>query len=133
MIDQRFALGSEDILALNRASKEGVINYSLNVDSQKIIEHINYEVMKGKDFPLREKVEEFILDAWKRLLAPSLERDIKAELYDNASNFGIKEFGDNLENLLLTPPIKKQVVMGFDPAFRTGCKLAVLNRGYLSS
>ncbi len=120
-------LKPHQILALNRASKEGVINYSLNVDSQKIIEHINYEVMKGKDFPLREKVEEFILDAWKRLLAPSLERDIKAELYDNASNFGIKEFGDNLENLLLTPPIKKQVVMGFDPAFRTGCKLAVLN------
>ena len=69
----------------------------------------------------------FIEDAWKRLLEPSLERDIKAELYDKASEFGIDEFGNNLENLLLTPPIKGSVVLGFDPAFRTGCKLAVVD------
>ena len=56
-----------------------------------------------------------------------MERDIKAELYDKASEFGIGEFGNNLENLLLTPPIKGSVVLGFDPAFRTGCKLAVLS------
>ncbi len=114
------------VLALNRADKEKVITYSLTVDNTKIIAYLEKEVLKGHEFPLKGEVKGFILDAWKRLMEPSLERDIKAELYDNASNFGIKEFGSNLENLLLTPPIKERVVMGFDPAFRTGCKLAVL-------
>ncbi len=114
-------------LALNRADKEKVITYSLSVDSKNILDYLNKEVIKGHEFPLKTKAEEFILDAWKRLMEPSLERDIKAELYDKASEFGINEFGNNLENLLLTPPIKESVVLGFDPAFRTGCKLAVLS------
>lgn len=114
-------------LAITRAEKEKVVTYSLSVDSKKILEYLNKEVIGNKEFPLREKVEEFILDAWKRLMEPSLERDIKAELYDKASAFGVEEFGNNLENLLLTPPIKESVVLGFDPAFRTGCKLAVLS------
>ena len=115
------------VLAITRADKEKVITYSLTVDSKRIIEYLNKEVIGNKIFPLKEKVEEFILDAWKRLMEPSLERDIKAELYDNASAFGVKEFGNNLENLLMTPPIKECVVLGFDPAFRTGCKLAILS------
>lgn len=115
------------VLAITRADKEKVITYSLTVDGKRIIEYLNKEVIGNKIFPLKEKVEEFILDAWKRLMEPSLERDIKAELYDNASSFGVKEFGNNLENLLMTPPIKECVVLGFDPAFRTGCKLAVLS------
>ena len=115
------------ILALNRADKEKIITYSLKVDSKKIIEYLNNEILGNKKFNLRKEVEEFILDAWKRLMEPSLERAIKSELFETASNFGIKEFGNNLENLLLTPPIKECVVMGFDPAFRTGCKLAVLS------
>lgn len=115
------------VLALSRSEKEKVITYSLSVDSKKVIEYLNNEVIGNKKSPLIADMQEFINDAWKRLLEPSLERDIKAELFDNASEFGIKEFGNNLENLLLTPPIKGQVVMGFDPAFRTGCKLAVLS------
>ncbi len=115
------------ILALNRANKEGIITYSLTVDAGKIIAYLNNEVYGKKVFPYQKLMEEFVLDAWKRLMEPSLERDIKAELYDNASQFGIKEFGNNVENLLLTPPIKESVVLGFDPAFRTGCKLAVLD------
>ena len=115
------------VLAITRADKEKGITYSLTVDSKRIIEYLNKEVIGNKVFPLKEKVEEFILDAWKRLMEPSLERDIKAELYDNASAFGVKEFGNNLENLLMTPPIKECVVLGFDPAFRTGCKLAILS------
>ncbi len=114
-------------LAMARASKEGIINYSLSVDSTKVIEYLEKEVIGGKSSPLVDDMKNYILDAWKRLMEPSLERDIKAELYDKASEFGINEFGTNLENLLLTPPIKGQVVMGFDPAFRTGCKLAVLS------
>ena len=114
-------------LALARADKEKVITYSLSVDAKPIIEYLEGEVIGGKSSPLVADMKLFILDAWKRLMEPSLERDIKAELYDKASEFGVKEFGNNLENLLLTPPIKECVVMGFDPAFRTGCKLAVLS------
>lgn len=115
------------VLALNRAEKEKVITYSLTVDNTKILDYLEKEVLKGHEFPLKEEVKGFILDAWKRLMKPSLERDIKSEIYDNASAFGIEEFGNNLENLLMMPPIKERVVMGFDPAFRTGCKLAILD------
>lgn len=115
------------ILAINRAEKEKIVTYSLSVDSKKVLEYLHDEVIGNKKSPLVSDMESFILDAWKRLLEPSLERDIKAELFDKASQFGIEEFGNNLENLLLTPPIKGSVVMGFDPAFRTGCKLAVLS------
>ena len=115
------------ILALARADKEKVVTYSLSVSKDDVIKYLEDEIIVGKKSPLVEDMKIFILDAWKRLLEPSLERDIKAELYDKASEFGINEFGNNLENLLLTPPIKGSVVLGFDPAFRTGCKLAVLS------
>ncbi len=114
-------------LAISRADKEKIVTYSLSVDSKKVLEYLHNEVIGNKKSPLVADMEIFIEDAWKRLLEPSLERDIKSELYDKASEFGISEFGNNLENLLLTPPIKGCVVMGFDPAFRTGCKLAVLS------
>ena len=114
-------------LALARAEKEKIITYSLSVDSKKVLEYLQEEVIGNKKSPLIDDMLIYIEDSWKRLLEPSLERDIKAELYDKASEFGIQEFGNNLENLLLTPPIKERVVMGFDPAFRTGCKLAVLS------
>lgn len=114
-------------LAIARADKEKVVTYSLSVDSKKALDYLHDEVIGNKKSPLVSDMEKYIEDAWKRLLEPSLERDIKAELYDKASEFGINEFGNNLENLLLTPPIKGCVVMGFDPAFRTGCKLAVLS------
>ncbi len=115
------------VLALARADKEKIVTYSLSLDKTGVINYLENEVIGGKVSPLVADMKNFIEDAWKRLLEPSLERDIKAELYDKASEFGINEFGNNLENLLLTPPIKKNVVLGFDPAFRTGCKLAVLS------
>lgn len=115
------------VLALARAEKEKIVTYSLSCNLDFAINYLEKEVIKNEASPLAVDVKKFILDAWKRLLEPSLERDIKNELFDNASAFGIKEFGNNLENLLLTPPIKECVVMGFDPAFRTGCKLAVLS------
>lgn len=114
-------------LAINRAEKEKIITYSLKVDENKVLEYLKENIIGNKKSPLNNDMENYINDAWKRLLEPSLERDIKAELYDKASEFGIEEFGNNLENLLLTPPIKGRVVMGFDPAFRTGCKLAILS------
>ena len=115
------------VLALSRADKEKVVTYSLSVKKDDIIKYLENEVIGNKKSPLVNDVMAFIEDAWKRLIEPSMERDIKAELYDKASEFGIGEFGNNLENLLLTPPIKGSVVLGFDPAFRTGCKLAVLS------
>lgn len=115
------------ILALARADKEKVVTYSLSVKKDDIIKYLENEVIGNKKSPLVNDMLVFIEDAWKRLIEPSMERDIKAELYDKASEFGIGEFGNNLENLLLTPPIKGSVVLGFDPAFRTGCKLAVLS------
>ena len=115
------------VLALARADKEKVVTYSLSVKKDDIIKYLENEVIGNKKSPLVNDMMVFIEDAWKRLIEPSMERDIKAELYDKASEFGIGEFGNNLENLLLTPPIKGSVVLGFDPAFRTGCKLAVLS------
>ena len=115
------------VLALSRADKEKVVTYSLSVKKDDIIKYLENEVIGNKKSPLVSDMMNFIEDAWKRLIEPSMERDIKAELYDKASEFGIGEFGNNLENLLLTPPIKGSVVLGFDPAFRTGCKLAVLS------
>lgn len=115
------------VLALSRADKEKVVTYSLSVKKDDIIKYLENEVIGNKKSPLVNDMMAFIEDAWKRLIEPSMERDIKAELYDKASEFGIGEFGNNLENLLLTPPIKGSVVLGFDPAFRTGCKLAVLS------
>lgn len=115
------------VLALSRADKEKVVTYSLSVKKDDIIKYLENEVIGNKKSPLVNDMLVFIEDAWKRLIEPSMERDIKAELYDKASEFGIGEFGNNLENLLLTPPIKGSVVLGFDPAFRTGCKLAVLS------
>lgn len=115
------------ILALQRADKEKVITYSLSVDKESVLEYLNKQIIKKEDSPLVPDIKKYIMDAWKRLMEPSLERDIKNELYDKASEFGISEFGNNLECLLLTPPIKQTVVLGFDPAFRTGCKLAVLS------
>ena len=115
------------VLALSRADKEKVVTYSLSVKKDDIIKYLENEVIGNKKSPLVNDMIVFIEDAWKRLIEPSMERDISEALYDKPSEFSIGEFGNNLENLLLTPPIKGSVVLGFDPAFRTGCKLAVLS------
>ena len=119
---------SYQVLAINRATKEKVITYSITNDHNRMIDYLKSKILRDKEFPLRKDYELFIEDAYKRLIYPSVERIIKAELFDKASLDGIKEFGTNLENLLLTPPIKEAVVLGFDPAFRTGCKLAVISK-----
>lgn len=119
---------SYQVLAINRATKEKIITYSISNDDNRMIDYLKSKIIKDKEFPLRKDMELFIEDAYKRLMFPSIERNIKSELFDKASEDGIKEFGTNLENLLLTPPIKEAVVLGFDPAFRTGCKLAVVSK-----
>jgi len=119
---------SYKVFAIARAEKEKVVSYSIDVNKDDVLNYLERQVIHGKEFPLKSYVLSFIEDSYKRLIKPSIERSIKADLFDTASDVGIHEFGNNLENLLLTPPIKERVVMGFDPAFRTGCKLAIVSK-----
>lgn len=116
------------VLAISRAEKEGVISYSIKVDENRVLSFLEEKVIKNKVFPLKEDVILFIKDAYKRLIEPSIEREIKSEILEKAEESAIHVFGENLENLLMTPPLKEMTVLGFDPAFRTGCKLAVLDK-----
>ena len=117
------------VLAINRGEKEDILNVSINVDTSKILEHLNNLIIKDpSNIELVNIVGDSIKDSYKRLISPSIEREIRKELTDNASLVAIDNFSNNLENLLMTPPIKEKVILGFDPAYRTGCKLAVLDK-----
>ena len=115
------------IMAINRAEKEKVITVSLDYDVDRIEEFIEKRKIKNNESFVVNVVKEAIKDGLKRLILPSVEREIRSELKEKAEDVSIDNFKDNLEHLLLTPPIKEKVVLGFDPAFRTGCKLAVLD------
>jgi len=118
---------SHRILAINRAEKEKVINVNIEVDADKIIEFLESKVIKNKDSFVIDIVKEAIKDSYKRLIEPSIEREIRSDLTDKAEVIAIDNFGKNLEKLLLQPPMKDKIVLGFDPAYRTGCKLAVID------
>lgn len=115
------------ILAINRAEKEKVLSVSIEIDNDKIISFLEEKIIKNKDSFVVDIVKSSIKDSYKRLIFPSVEREIRAQLSEKGEESAIKNFSDNLNNLLLTPPIKDKIVLGLDPAFRTGCKLAVLN------
>ena len=116
------------ILALNRGEKEGILNVKINFDQDKIEDYLQKKIIKNKDSLVCSLVINAIKDSLKRLILPSVEREIRSELTDNASEVSIENFSSNLKNLLLSPPMKEITVLGFDPAFRTGCKLAVLDK-----
>jgi len=115
------------ILALNRGEEENVLSVSLEYEKEIILENLKKKSIKDSQSFVIDFVTDAIKDALKRLILPSIEREIRTELTENAEGMAIETFKKNLENLLLTKPIKNSVVLGFDPAFRTGCKLAVLN------
>lgn len=115
------------ILAINRGEKEGVLSVSINIDTEHIMNFLYKKVIKNSNSPVVELVQDAILDAYKRLIFPSIEREIRGTLKEDAEESAIELFGKNLEKLLLTPPMKDKIVLGFDPAFRTGCKLAVID------
>lgn len=115
------------ILAMNRGEDEKILNVSLDYDFDNIILNQEHKFIKNERSFVCDTVKAAIKDALKRLILPSVEREIRSELTDTASSKAILTFQDNLEHLLLTPPIKNSNVLGFDPAFRTGCKLAVLS------
>lgn len=116
------------ILAINRAEKEDVITVKIELDEVPAINYmIKRYIMDELTDSQRERVEEAVRDAYKRFIFPALERELRNILSERAGEQAIKVFGDNVQNLLLQPPMKGQVVMGFDPAYRTGCKLAIVD------
>lgn len=117
------------VLAINRGEKENILSVSIKVDTSKILEYLDSKVIKdSSNVSLTNIVTDAYKDSYKRLISPSIEREIRKELTDNAEAIAIDNFSENLENLLMTPPIKEKVILGFDPAYRTGCKLAVLDK-----
>lgn len=115
------------ILAINRAEKEGIISVSIDIDHEKVISYLERKELKNSNSKNIIYIKEAIADSYKRLIFPSVEREIRSELKLIGEESAIDNFSKNVENLLLTPPIKERVVLGYDPAFRTGCKLAVID------
>ncbi len=115
------------VLALNRGEKEGVLNVSISYETERALEYLQGKEIKNKNSFVCELVVLAIEDAYKRLIAPSIEREIRSDLTEMAEVSAIDNFGKNLEKLLLQPPMKDKMVLALDPAYRTGCKLAVLD------
>ena len=115
------------VLAMNRGEKEGILSVGIEVDTDYVMAWFDKKIIKNEKSPVAEIVKEAIRDSYKRLIFPSVEREVRAELKEVAETGAIDLFGKNLEKLLLTPPMKDKVVLGFDPAYRTGCKLAVID------
>src|SRR5574344_460533 len=115
------------VLAFNRGEEKKILNIKLDYNEEMIAKFLESKIIKNNDSFVKKYVVEYIKDSLKRLILPSIEREIRTELTDESSKKAIKTFDDNLEHLLLTRPIKNSIVLGFDPAFRTGCKLAVLD------
>jgi protein Tex len=116
------------ILAINRGEKEDVLSVNLVIDNDKIIEYLNSKIIKNKDSFVSELVDEAIKDSYKRLIFPSIEREIRSDLTEKADISAINNFASNLEHLLLTPPLKERVVLAFDPGYINGCKIAVIDK-----
>ena len=118
---------SHRVLAINRGEANKILSVSIIVDTDKIIKYLEDKIIKKESF-VNPYIKEAILDSYKRLISPSIEREIRSELKEKAEEVAIDNFGKNLEKLLLTPPMKEKMVLGFDPAYRTGCKLAVIDK-----
>ena len=115
------------ILAVNRAEKEGVLKVSLEVDETIPLEKIMKKEILNVNSPSAPYVKAAIEDSYKRFVAPAIEREIRSELTEKAQTQAIEIFGENLQNLLLQAPMKGHVILGLDPAYRTGCKLAIID------
>ncbi len=120
-------LAGHRILALNRGEKEKVLNVKLIAPEEKILRYLEKQVITRQNPETTPVLREVIEDSYDRLIAPAIEREIRGELTETAEAGAIKVFGKNLEQLLMQPPIVGRVVLGWDPAFRTGCKLAVVD------
>lgn len=115
------------VLAVNRGEKEGILSVKLEAPVEDIYKKLQHEIVFSKQDTVKELLGNAIDDSYKRLIAPSIEREIRNELTEKAEESAIKVFGENLRQLLLQAPIKDKVVLALDPGFRTGCKVAVID------
>lgn len=121
-------LNSYQVLAINRGEKEDVLSVKLAVDEEAVLNYLKFRLIRTKkENQATNFIEEAAADAYKRFLGPAIERELRRQLTEDADQQAIKVFGENLYHLLMQAPIKGKVVLGFDPAYRTGCKLAVLD------
>ncbi len=120
-------IASHRVLALNRAEKEKVLTVSIIIDEERFETYIFNGVMRRRESNMSDIIHECVNDAFKRLIFPSVEREIRSDLTDNAQQQALSVFSMNLESLLLQAPLKDRFVLGVDPAFRTGCKLAAID------
>lgn len=120
-------LAGHRILALNRGEKEKILQLKIEVPEEKVLQYLEKKVLQNDNPYTTPFLKEAIADSYKRLIFPAIEREIRSELTEKAEDGAISVFGKNLEQLLMQPPIANKVVLGWDPAFRTGCKLAVVD------
>mgnify|MGYP000866734367 CR=1 FL=1 len=120
-------IASHRVLAINRGEREEALKVSLSLDKEAALSFLYSQIISQNDSPARKYITAAIEDSYTRLIAPSIEREIRAELTEAAEEGAIKVFAENLRHLLMQPPIKGKVVMGYDPGYRTGCKLAVVD------
>lgn len=115
------------ILAIDRGEREGVLKVDIEVWEERTLEEIDTLIITNEESIFVEELEEAITDAWKRLLYPSLRRELRSALTEESGDHAIEMFAENLKNLLLQPPLGARMVIGIDPGYRTGCKVAVVN------
>lgn len=118
---------SHRVLAMNRGEKEKILKVALEVDEEQIFAYLTKQIVKDPSATSAPYLQEAYMDSYKRFIGPAIEREIRSSLTEAADEQAIAIFGENLRNLLLQPPLKGKVVLGFDPAYRTGCKLAVVD------
>ena len=116
------------VLAINRGEKENILNVSITVDEEYILKYLEDKIIKKDNKISIDIIKDAIKDSYKRLIIPSIEREVRTNLKEEAEVQAINLFGKNLEKLLLTPPMKEKTILGLDPAYRTGCKLAVISK-----
>ena len=116
------------VLAINRGEKEEFLKAAIVVDEDAVLQGLRSKILATNGSPATEHVAAALTDSYERLIAPSIEREIRSDLFDNASEGAIKLFGENLSHLLMQSPLKGKTVMGFDPGYAHGCKLAVVDR-----
>ena len=115
------------ILAMNRGEREGFLRVSIEVEVEQAQQMLNRRFLKNQKSIFTEQVEMALADSYQRLLAPAIERDIRNDITDKADEHAIKVFAENVRNLILAAPIRNQIIMGIDPGFRSGCKVAVID------
>ena len=116
------------VLALNRGEKEEFLKVSISIEEEIVLKGLRAKILLGNGSPAAEHVEMALTDSYQRLIAPSIEREIRSDIFDNACEGAIKVFADNLSHLLMQSPLKGKTVLGFDPGYAHGCKLAVVDK-----